>query len=595
VPTYTPPLSDIRFVLHDVLGLERSLAETGAFPGLDRALIDQVLDQAGRLAAEQIQPQNQASDAEGCRLEADGVKTPAGLRAAYEAFRAGGWNGLTAKPEHGGQGLPKTLAFVLNEMTSSASIAASDYFGLFTMVYRMVQLHAAPELQARYSEGLASGRFGGTMCMTEPHCGTDVGLAKTRAEPNEDGSWRITGTKIFISGGDHDLTENIVHLVLARAVGDQPGSRGLSLFLAPKLLPDGRRNTLKCVRLEHKLAYAASATCQMAFDGAQAWLIGERSKGLMAMFDMVNAARLMVGSQGMAGAEQAYQIAAAYSRQRLQGRAPGKPAHPELPADPILCHPDVRRLLLGVRGYIEAARALYLGLGLEVDLAETHPDPERRKAAADWLGFLTSTTKATLADYGVWATNDCLQVLGGHGYIRDNGIEQILREVRLNPIQEGANGMLALDLIRRQIPRDNGAIWQRFLATLRDEEAAAPPALADLAQGLAAARRRLEQAAAWIQEQMARDPAEAGAAGTDFQRIFGLTLLAWQWLKLARVAQAKLAAGAADADGFLAGKLLTARYFYQRMLPLAEGHWLALQAGAASTMEPPPDYFWPAA
>jgi alkylation response protein AidB-like acyl-CoA dehydrogenase len=594
LPAYTAPLRDIRFVLHDLLGLERTLAATGAFPGLDRALIDQVLEEAATLSAERIQPHNQSADAEGCRLTPDGVVVPPGIKAAWQAFRDGGWPSLTARPEHGGQGLPKTLAFVLNEMTSSASIAASDYFGLFTMVYRMVQLHASPELQARYSEGLAQGRFGGTMCMTEPHCGTDVGLAKTRAEPNEDGSWRITGTKIFISAGDHDLTENIVHLVLARAVGDQPGSRGLSLFLTPKLLPDGSRNSLKAVRLEHKLAYAGSATCQMAFDGAQAWLIGERSRGLMAMFDMVNAARLMVGSQGMAGAEQAYQIAAAYSRQRLQGRAPGKPAHPELPADPILCHPDVRRLLLSARAFIEAARALYLGLGLEVDLLEVHPDPERRKAAADWLGFLTSTTKATLADYGVWATNDCLQVLGGHGYIRDNGIEQILREVRLNPIQEGANGMLALDLIRRQIPRDAGAVWRRFLATLQAEEAAAPQALADLAQGLAEGRRRLERATAWIQEHMALDPAEAGAAGTDYQRIFGLVLLAWQWLRLARAAQARLDAGEPDADGFLAGKLMTARFFYQRMLPFSEGHWLALRAGAASTMAPPPDYFWPA-
>jgi alkylation response protein AidB-like acyl-CoA dehydrogenase len=591
MPTYTPPLRDIRFVLHDLLDMEGTLAPTGAFPGLDRALIDQVLEQAGTLAAEQLQPQNLASDAEGCRLTPDGVVVPAGLKRAFQAFAAGGWSGLTAKPEHGGQGLPQTLAFVLNELTSGASIALSDYFGLFAMVYRMLQRHAAPALRERYSEGLATGRIGGTMCMTEPHCGTDVGLAKTRAEPAADGTWRLTGTKIFISGGDHDLTENIVHLVLARAAGDPPGSRGLSLFLTPKILPDGSRNALGAVRLEHKLGYAASATCQMAFEGATCWLIGERCKGLVALFDMVNAARLMVGSQGMAGAEAAYQIAAAYSRQRLQGRAPGKPAQPELPADPILCHPDVRRLLLTSRAYIEAARALYLGLGLEVDLAEHHPDPARRQAAADWLGFLTSSVKATLADWGVWSANDSLQVLGGHGYIRDNGVEQILREVRLNPIQEGANGMLALDLIRRQIPREGGAVWRRFLETLRAEEAAAPPALADLAGGLAAARERLERAAAFIQERMAQDPAEAGAAGTDFQRIMGLTLFAWQWLRIARAASAGLARG--GDDGFLAGKLMTARFFFQRLLPLAEGHWLVLKSGGETLMAPPADYFWP--
>jgi len=591
MPSYSPPLRDIRFVVHDLLQTERVLAETGAFPGVDRDLIDQVLEEAGKMAAEQIQPQNQASEAEGCRMENGVVTTPPGIRAAYAAFVAGGWSGLCARPEHGGQGLPQMLAFVLNELTSAASIAASDYFGLFAMVYHMVQRHASPALQAVYSEGLATGRFGGTMCMTEPHCGTDVGLARTRAEPMADGSWRLTGTKIFISAGEHDLTENIVHLVLARAVGDPPGSRGLSLFLTPKILPDGARNGLVAVTLEDKMAYAASATCQMAFDGATAWLIGERGKGLAAMFDMVNAARLMVGSQGMAATEAAYQIAAAYARQRLQGRAPGKPAHPELPADPILCHPDVRRMLLGVRGYIEAARALYLGLGLEVDIAERHPDPARRKAAADWLGFLTSTTKATLADFGVWCTNDCLQVLGGHGYIRANGVEQLLREVRLNPIQEGANGMLALDLIRRQIPRDDGALWRRFLAELETEAAAAPPALADLAAGLAQARARLAQAADWIRERSATDPSEAGAAGTDFQRMFGLTLFAWQWLKMARVAEAGLARG--NDDGFLAGKIMTARFFYRRMLPMAEGHWQSLQAGAETMMTPPPDYFWP--
>ncbi len=591
MPTYTPPLRDIRFVLHDLLDMTGTLAATGAFPGLDRALVDQVLEQAGVLAAAQIQPQNQQSELEGCRLTPEGVVTPPGMKRAYQAYVTGGWSGLTAKPEHGGQGLPQTLAFVLNELTSGASIALSDYFGLFAMVYRMLQRHAAPELRERYSEGLASGRIGGTMCMTEPHCGTDVGLAKTKAEPADDGTWRVTGTKIFISAGDHDLTDNIVHLVLARAVGDAPGSRGLSLFLTPKILPDGKRNALQAVRLEHKLAYAASATCQMAFEGATGWLIGERSRGLMALFDMVNAARLMVGSQGMAGAEAAYQIAAAYSRERLQGRAPGKPAYPDLPADPIIHHPDVRRLLLSSRAYIEAARALYLGLGIEVDLAEHHPDPARRQQAADWLGFLTSSVKATLADYGVWSANDSLQVMGGHGYIRENGIEQILREVRLNPIQEGANGMLALDLIRRQIPREDGAVWRRFLATLRAEEAAAPAALADLASGLGAARQRLEQASLWIQERLAQDPAEAGAAGTDFQRIMGLTLFAWQWLKIARVAQAGIARG--DDDGFLAGKLMTARFFYQRMLPLAEGHWLALQAGGDSLMAPPADYFWP--
>ncbi len=594
MPQYSAPLRDIRFVLHDLLDATGALGATGAFPDLDRALFDQVLEEAGRLCATVLQPENQQIDRLGCHLQDGGVVTPPGLKRAYEAWKTGGWSGLTARPEDGGQGLPQILSFAVNEMITSASMSIADYLGLFSMVYRMVATQAPQALRDLYLEPLASGRFGGTMAMTEPHCGTDVGLIKTRADAAEDGTWRVTGTKIFISGGDHDLTENIVHLVLCRAAGDPPGSRGLSLVLVPKILPDGTRNAVQAVRVEHKMGYAGSATCQMAFEGATGWLLGERGRGLACLFNMVNAARLIVGSQGLSTAEAAYQIAAPYALERLQGRGPGGPVRPELPADPLLCHPDVRRILLNARAVIEASRALYLWLGLEVDLLAHHPDQERRAEAEDWLSFLTATVKAVMSDYGWAATDDCLQVLGGHGYIRDNGVEQLVRDGRIARLQEGANGMLALDLIRRQIPRNEGRAWTRFLETLEAEAAAAPPALADLAQRLRQATARLAEAGTLVQARIAQDPAEAGAAGVDFQKLFGLTRYAWQWLRLAARAQAALDAGAED-DGFLAGKLHTARFFFTRVLPQAEGHWLALQAGAAPLMDPPTDYFWPAA
>ncbi|HKY95898.1 MAG TPA: acyl-CoA dehydrogenase [Kiloniellales bacterium] len=588
MPRYRAPLDEIRFVLHEVLGAEKALAETGAFPGLDRALIDQVLEEAGRLAGEVVQPINQGIDAEGCRLENGGVTTPAALRRAYRAWVDGGWNGLTAEADDGGQGLPEVVAFAVNEMVTSASMGFADYVGLFAMVYRMVKRHGTPEQQERYLRGLADGRFGGTMMMTEPHCGTDVGLIKTKAMPAADGTWRLSGTKIFISGGDHDLTENIVHLVLARAEGDPAGSRGLSLFVVPKLLPDGTRNALAAVSLEHKMGYAASATCQMALDGASGWLLGEQKRGLMVLFDMMNAARLIVGSQGLATASAAYQIAAPYAAERLQGRSPRGAARPEAPADPILCHPDVRRMLLGTRAFVEAARLTYLWLGLEVDLAARHPDEARRREAAEWLALLTATVKAVLSDLGFAATNDCLQVLGGHGYIRANGVEQLLRDGRIAMIQEGANGMLALDLIRRQIPRDEGRAWKHLLNTMA--KSAATVGEPELTNAMHLALRRLQAASDWLQAQIATDPAEAGAAGVDFQRLFGLTLLAWQWLRLVEASAKAKEAGRVDA-AFHAEKLASAKFWFARVLPLAEGHWAAMQAGAAPIMDPPAEHF----
>ena len=588
MPTYRAPLDEIRFVLHEVLGVEAALAETGAFPGLDRALIDQVLGEAGRLAGEVVQPINQALDAEGCTLENGRVTTPEGLRGAYRAWVAGGWSGLTADPADGGQGLPEVMAFAVNEMVTAASMGFADYVGLFAMVYRMVKRHGTPEQQQRYLQGLADGRFGGTMMMTEPHCGTDVGLIKTRAVPAADGSWRVTGTKIFISGGDQDLTENIVHLVLARAEGDPAGSRGLSLFVVPKLLPDGARNALGPVSLEHKMGYAGSATCQMALDGATGWLIGEQRRGLMVLFDMMNAARLIVGSQGLATASAAYQIAAPYAAERLQGRSPRGPAHPDRPADPLLCHPDVRRMLLNVRAFEEAARLTYLWLGLEVDLAAHHPNDARRAEAADWLSLLTASVKAVLSDLGYAATNDCLQVLGGHGYIRANGVEQLLRDGRIAMLQEGANGMLALDLIRRQIPRDESRAFRRLMQIMA--KAAATVGEPVLNNAMHLALRRLQAASDWLQERIVADPAEAGAAGVDFQRLFGLTLLAWQWLRLVEAAAKARDAGRVDA-AFHAEKLASATFWFTRVLPLAEGHWAAMQAGAKPIMDPPAGYF----
>ena len=426
---YRAPLRDMRFILHELLAGE----PVAALPGCEDAtpeLIDSVLEQAARLAESELAPLNRSGDEEACSYENGIVRTPRGFPAAYAAFRAGGWTGVAAAPEWGGQGLPKLVNLALDELFSSANFSFAIYPGLSQRASDALARHADQRLQAIFLPRLADGCWSGTMCLTEPQCGTDLGLIRTRAVPPEDGSFRVDGTKIFISAGEHDLTENIVHLVLAKLPDAPAGTRGISLFVVPKYLPvegsggwgSGERNGVRCAGIEHKMGIRASSTCTMQFEGALGWLVGAPHQGMAAMFTMMNAARLAVGMQGLAAAEAAYQEARAYALERLQGRSPAAPFAPDRPADPIIVHPDVRRNLLTIKGFVEGARALAYWVGLQLDRAERHPDPAERQAADDLAALMTPIIKAFLTDHGFVATNLAMQVFGGHGYIRETGV-----------------------------------------------------------------------------------------------------------------------------------------------------------------------------
>ena len=484
---YRAPLRDMRFVLHELLAGE----PVTALPGCEDAtpeLIDSVLEQAARLAESELAPLNRSGDEEGCSYENGVVRTPRGFQAAYAAFRAGGWTGVAAAPEWGGQGLPRLVNVVLNEMFSSANFSFATYPGLSQGAYDALARHAEERLQAIFLPRLVDGSWSGTMCLTEPQCGTDLGLIRTRAVPSGDGTFRVGGTKIFISAGEHDLTENIVHLVLAKLPDAPAGTRGISLFVVPKFLPvdgadgwrSGERNGVRCAGIEHKMGIRASSTCTMQFEDAVGWLVGGPHQGMAAMFTMMNAARLAVGIQGLAAAEAAYQEARAYALERHQGRSPAGPYCPDEPADPIIVHPDVRRNLLTIKAFVEGARALAYWVGLQLDRAERHPDPAERQAADDLAALMTPIVKGFLTDHGFAATNLAMQVFGGHGYIRETGVEQYVRDARIAQIYEGANGIQALDLVGRKLGQHTGRLLRRFFHPVADclEEAAHDPVLA---------------------------------------------------------------------------------------------------------------------
>jgi alkylation response protein AidB-like acyl-CoA dehydrogenase len=519
---------------------------------------------------------------------------------AYEAFRAGGWTSVAAATEWGGQGLPKLLNLALEEMFSSANFSFATYPGLSQGAYNALAIHADEQLKRIFLPRLGDGSWSGTMCLTEPQCGTDLGLIRTRATPADEGSFRVTGTKIFISAGEHDLTENIVHLVLAKLPDAPAGTRGISLFVVPKFLPlegpdgwrSGERNGVRCTGIEHKMGIRASSTCSMQFEDATGWLVGTAHQGMAAMFTMMNAARLAVGLQGLAAAEAAYQEARTYAMERLQGRAPAGPRYPDRPADPIIVHPDVRRNLLTIKAFTEGARALAYWVGLQLDRAERHPDPAERQAADDLAALMTPIIKAFLTDQGFAATNLAMQVFGGHGYIRETGVEQHVRDARIAQIYEGANGIQALDLVGRKLGQHAGRLLRRFFhpVAARLEEAAQDPIRADLALPLAKAFGKLQQATVLIARKGQADPEEAAAAATDYLQLFGYVALGDMWLRMAKVAQDRLPDDNADA-GFYDAKLRTARFFMQRTLPLANAHFLALSAGKDSLMALAPESF----
>jgi 3-(methylsulfanyl)propanoyl-CoA dehydrogenase len=587
---YRAPQRDMRFVLHELLGVEQ-LAQLPGYEEVSGELIDQVIEEGAKLCEGVLFPINRAGD-RGCVYENGVVRTPDGFKDAYDAFVAGGWTGLAADPEYGGQGLPKTLKCVVDEMVCSANLAFSTYPGLSGGAYHAISLHADAELKARYLPKLAEGRWSGTMCLTEPQCGTDLGLIRTRAEPNGDGSHALTGTKIFISAGEHDLSENIVHLVLARLPDAPKGIKGISLFLVPKFLPKddgeaGPRNGVMCAGIEHKMGLAGSATCVMNFDAATGWLLGEPHRGMRAMFTMMNDARLEVGIQGLGVAETAYQSAVAYARERLQGRALTGAKQPERPADPILVHPDVRRMLLTMRALTEGERALAYWIGMAIDRAAREPDPLARQAAEDLVALMTPIVKAYFTDQGSACTNLGVQVMGGHGYIREWGMEQLVRDARITQLYEGANGIQALDLVGRKLPAHYGRCLRTFFHPVMAfiEQHQADAALAEFVLPLAKAFARLQQITLHVAQTGLRNPDEAGAASSDYLRLFALVAMAYIWARMAQVAQSRLAAVADGESSFYAAKIRTARFFMTKLLPESSALFAQIMAGAAPVME----------
>jgi acyl-CoA dehydrogenase len=597
VAIYKAPTEDVLFLLDDVFRIGRYdnlPGFTDAAPDIRRA----ILEEASKFCEQVLTPLNRTGDAEGCTRHPDGsVTTPNGFKEAFRQYGDGGWMGISAPVEFGGQGLPETLTVAVNEMMTSANMAFSMYAGLTQGALAALIAHGTPEQKAAYVPKMVAGRWTGTMNLTEPHCGTDLGLLRTKATPQGDGNYRLTGSKIFISGGEHDLSENIVHLVLARIEGAQPGIRGVSLFVVPKILPAadgslGRCNSVACGAIEEKMGIHGNATCVMNYDGATGWLVGEENRGINAMFTMMNGARLAVGVQGLAVSEVAYQNAAAYAKDRLQGRALTGARFPDKAADPIIVHPDVRRALMTIRAFNESARALVLWTALQSDIAHRSPDDKARQAADDQMSLFTPVIKGVLTDIGFANTVVAQQVYGGHGYMAEHGMEQFVRDSRIAMMYEGANGIQALDLVGRKLPKDGGRASQAFFGEVAAylKAKSADEAMKRYVVPLAGALGDLQRATMWLAQNAPAAPDNAGAAATDYMHLFGLVALGYMWCRIVEAAQAKLASGAGDAARMKA-KLVTARFFMERMLPESGAHLARIQSGAASVMELPAGEF----
>lgn len=590
---YTPPIRDLQFVLHELLEAVPTLQQIPAYSDLDVDTVNAVLEEGGKFAAEVLQPLNIPGDQEGCTLDkaTHEVRTPKGFKEAYAQYVAGGWPALSTDPAYGGQGLPHLVNQCFYEMLNSANQAWTMYPGLSHGAYECLHEHGTEEQKALYLPKLSSGVWTGTMCLTEPHCGTDLGLLRSKAEPQADGSYRITGQKIFISSGEHDLAENIVHLVLARLPDAPAGSKGISLFLVPKFVPNadgslGERNPIFCTGLEHKMGIHGNATCQMNLDGAQGWLVGEPNKGLPAMFVMMNAARIGVANQSLGLTEVAYQNAVTYAKDRLQMRSLSGPKAPDKPADPIIVHPDVRKMLLTARAYAEGARALALHTVLLLDQELKSDDEDVKRDCADEVALLTPVLKAFFTDNAWIATSHCMQVYGGHGYIAEWGMEQFVRDARINMIYEGTNTVQSLDLLGRKVLADNGrklkAFGKRIAAFV--EEEGVNEAMQEFVNPLADLGDKVTKLTTELGMKAFGNADEVGAAAVDYLRVIGHLCFAYFFARMAKIALAKQKEHGDKVDPFYTAKLATARFYFAKLLPETASLIRSARAGVAPLM-----------
>jgi alkylation response protein AidB-like acyl-CoA dehydrogenase len=597
MPQYTPPVRDTRFVLEHVVGLP-AYSNVPGFGAATPDTVEAVLEEGGRFVADVLFPLNQIGDEQGCTRHADGsVTTPDGFKEAYARFVESGWGTLSAPEAFGGQAMPHVVSTAFQEYMISANMAFAMYPGLAHGAIAALVVKGSPEQQEKYLPRMVSGEWGGTMNLTEPQCGTDLGLIRTRAVPNDDGSYAITGTKIFISAGEHDLTDNIIHLVLAKTPGAPDSSKGISLFVVPKVLVNddgslGARNAVSCGSIEHKMGIHGNSTCVMNYDGATGWLVGEEMKGLAAMFIMMNAARLGVGLQGLGVAETAYQNAVHYARDRRQGRALSGPAEPAEKADTLFVHPDVRRMLMEAKAWTEGLRALCLWGALQVDLEHRAVDEAERQLAADLIGLLTPVIKGVGTDKGYEIATNAQQVYGGHGYIREWGMEQYVRDARIAQIYEGTNGVQAMDLVGRKLAANGGRAIQAFFRLVTTEVAAAKDdaATADFAGHLEKALGQLQAATMWFMANGMKNPDHVGAGAVSYMHLTGLVATGLMWLRMATAAMKLKAAGEGDA-AFLDAKLVTARFFAERILPDAGALRRKIEGGAEAIMALPPEMF----